>query len=319
MNEQDQDVQQMMQPLREREMERKRFGMCIRVLLCAVVILGAGMLLKRAPGLERYWFVGPLLLVFGAGWLLKLSWENYREAYKNACVSSALSELFTDLDYDPYGGISDRTISETGMLYMGDSIFIDDSIRGRYNDVYLERSDLRIQEKRQQRELEAQSYTEYGTPRTVNVTIFRGRWLIYDFKKTFRGDVQIVQNGFRCAGQQKGMDTAFSRTGMELDSGNRHFRIYMKNVDGCFSISSSLMEQVQKLADSVRGKLMIGMIGSELHIAIDDFRGSLEPPLNVFLPIRKERVIRQVRGEMDSITQFIDKLRLENNLFIQED
>lgn len=321
MDEQDQDVQQTIRSLRDAEMERKRFGMCIRVLLCAAVIAGAGMALKRVPGLERYWFVGPLLLTFGAGWLLKLPWNEYREAYKNACVSSALSGLFTDLDYDQYGGISEMAISETGLIYMGDSVFIEDSIRGRYNDVYLERSDVHIQEKRQQRRYDSRgSYDCHtGRTRTANVTIFRGRWLVYDFKKTFRGDVQIVQKGFRCAGQRTGMGTVFSRTGMELDSGNSHFRIYMKNVSDVFSIGSSLMEQVQKLADSVKGKLMIGMIGSELHVVIDDNGRSLEPPLNVFLPIREDRVVRQVRGEMDSITQFIDKLRLVNDLFIQED
>lgn len=321
MNEQDLDVQQTIRSLRDAEMERKRFGMCIRVLLCVVVIFGAGVLLKDVPGLERCWFVGPLLLTFGASWLLKLSWENYREAYKNACVSSALSELFTDLDYDQYGGISDRAISETGLIYMGDSVFIEDCIRGRYNDVYLERSDVRIQEQRQQRQYNSRDNYDYHMTRkrTENVTIFRGRWLVYDFKKTFRGDVQIVQKGFRCTGQHIGMDTVFSRTGMEVDPGNSHFRVRMKNVNGNVAISSSLMAQVQKLADGVKGKLMVGLIGSELHVVIDDNGRSLEPPLNLFLPIREDHVIRQVRGEMDSVTQFIDKLRLNNDLFIQED
>ncbi len=315
MYEQDQDVQQMVQSLRVGEMNRKRLGMCVRIVLYVAFFVGAAFLVKPIPGLGQYWIMVPVLGIVVAKWFLKHPWEEYREAYKKACVGSALGTMFTDLDFDPYDGISDRLISETGLIYMGDSFHVEDCIRGRYNTNYVERSDIRIQGQRRQLEVKKSVIIDRPRVRTYMITIFRGRWLIYDFQKPFLADVQIVQKGFRCTGQQRGMDTSFSRTGMQLEPGNSHFRAFIKHSDGQFAINSTLMAQIQALSDSVRGKLMVGFVGSKLHIVIDDNGRSLEPPLNIFLPLREERVIRQLRGEMEAISQFIDKIRLEDNLF----
>ena len=310
---------------RKKEMERNRIGMCVRVLLAAAVIAAATVFSSKIPGFGKYWFIVPFFGLFAACWVLKYAWRDYREAYKLSCVRGALETMFTDLYYAPFDGISDRTISESGLIYMGDSCHVEDCIRARYNGLYLERSDVRIQEQRQQTQYNRYNGGEYRGKRqkNVNVTLFRGRWLIYDFKKPFRADVQIVQKGFRCTGQQIGqnkhMDTTFKRRGLGLDTGNKHFLMYIKNSNEAFHVSKNLMDRIQKLADSVTGKLMVGFVGTELHIAIDDNRPSLEPPYNIFLPLREDRVTKKLRSEMDSITEFIEKLRLENNLFLQED
>lgn len=326
MEEQDRSLQQLEQHAFYKEAEKLRIGMCIRVVLYLAVIAGASFAMHRYldRSIGKYWPIVPLGGIITAKWFFKHPWEDYREAYKKGCVYGALESLFTDLYYDPYDGISDRTISETGMMYMGDRVHTEDYIRASFNGIPFEQSDLRIEEKQVRSDAGRRRRNRiYGSPRysSYYARIFSGRWMIFPLDKPFRTSVQILQKGFRNTiprrnAEQHSSDTVFERTGMELESFQKDFRVLVRNSHNSHSIvTPALMEQVQNLSKHVKGKLMIGFLSDELHISIDDNGNSLEPPINIFLPIRGESAVKRLRSEMEAITQFFDWIRCNSQFY----
>jgi len=217
-----------------------------------------------------------------------------------------LQSQFTDLVYSPREGIPRETITATQMMSMGTSFHAEDYVRARYRDIPFEQSDVLIQQ---------------STGKTV-VTIFQGRWMIFDFNKPFRANFQIVQKGFPCAKHRRffgAEDSLFQKISMESEAFNEEFRVYARDAhDAFYVITPALMEHLQRLANHCDGKLMFCFVGQRLHIAIHDNKDSFEPG-SVFKAIDEEKATRKIREEIEVITQFIDKLSLDNNLFIPEE
>ena len=298
------------------EMERKRFGMCLRVTLCAAITIGLPLLCKSNPRLgNELWIMCLLFGICFSAWFLKRPWKEYREAYRMGCVRDALKAEFPDLHYDPLDGIPEMTILETGMIYTGDSVYMNDHIQARFNNIPLEESSLRIEEQRS-------SVDEDGKVRTYNVTIFTGRWMIFDFENPFRADVRIARKGIRGTAHKGtygsgGYDTVFERTGVKLDSSAyKHFDVYFRNLqDNSGSVTPALMERIQALSKHTRGKLMLGFIGNRLHVVIDDKQCIFDPPRCVFLPVRGSRMVRNFRNEIETVTQFVSELQKNSYFF----
>ena len=326
MEEQDSALRQSEQRALYRQAEKHRVGMCVRVVLYLAVLAGAAFAMHRYldRSIGKYWPIVPLGGIITAKWFFKHPWEDYREAYKNGCVYAALESLFTDLHYNPYDGISDRVISETGLIYMGDRVHTEDYIRASFNGIPFEQSDLCIEELREE---SGSSRNRRGFGADANrkkgayyAKIFSGRWMIFTLDKPFRANMQILQKGFRNS-VHRGMvarhssDTVFERTGMELESLHKDFRVLVRSVHGGSVITPTLMGQVQALSGQVKGKLMLGFLGDELHVSIDDNGNSLEPPINIFLPIREESAVKRLRSEMEAITQFFDWIRCNSQFY----
>ena len=259
-------------------------------------------------------FVVVLGFVFGA-LLASGPQKRYRAAFKEAFVERSLQSIFTNLYYEPTQGISYDTIASTKMMYMGDRFHSEDYIHARYKDVRFEQSDVHIEEERQTTDSKGHTSTHY-------VTIFRGRWMIFDFNKEFRAKVQIAQKGFPNAKRKRFFgkkETLFKKVEMESASFNKAFQVYAQNEhDAFYIITPAFMERVQNLSARNKGKLMFCFIGNRLHIAIHDGKDSFEPG-SVFKPINEAQVMQRIRDEIEVITQFIDELSLDNDLFVQED
>ena len=241
--------------------------------------------------------------------------QRYRAAFKQAYVRRALQSVFTNLYYDPERGISYETIAATRMMNMGDRFHSEDYISGRYKDIPFEQSDVHIEEEQQSTDSEGHTHTEY-------VTIFRGRWMIFDFNKEFRANVQIAQKGFRTAKRKRFFgkkETLFKKVELESETFNKEFQVYAQNEhDAFYIITPAFMERIEGLAAQNKGKMMFCFVGQRLHIAIHDNKDSFEPG-SVFKAIDEEKATRKIREEIEVITQFIDELSLDNNLFIPEE
>lgn len=57
---------------------------------------------------------------------------------------------------------------------------------------------------------------------------------------------------------------------------------------------------------------------NQLHIAIQSNKDSLEAP-SVFKRLDEVQIRQKLRDEIEGITQFIDALSLDNDLFVQEE
>ena len=306
------------------ELNELRKAVRNRLLICLSILAALGIaliLLLRQSG-DRFLSFSilpvalPIVLVPGlllSLWVTKKPRQRYRAAFKDAFVKRSLESVFTDLRYEPEQGIPYETIAATKMMYMGDRFHSEDYIHARYRNVRFTQSDVHIEEEHQSTDSEGHTTTEY-------VTIFRGRWMIFDFNKEFRANVQIVQKGFRTARRKRFFgkkETLFKKVELESETFNKQFQVYAQDEhDAFYIITPAFMERIEGLAAHNKGKMMFCFVGQRLHIAIHDNKDSFEPG-SVFKRIDEEKATRKIREEIEVITQFIDELSLDNNLFVQ--
>lgn len=150
---------------------------------------------------------------------IKLSKE-FNKAFKDVFVLKSLQEIFTDLIYNPEKGLDESVIRNTQMMNMGDRYSSNDFISGKYKNFNVVQADVHIEE-------EHETIDSDGHTTITWVTLFRGRWMIFDFNKTFKTNIQVCQKGF---GKAK-LNNLFSKSKykkvmMEDQKFNNNFKIY---------------------------------------------------------------------------------------------
>ncbi len=239
-------------------------------------------------------------------------WKGYREAFKQLYVENYLDSVFAELRYEPdqriHTGYVEKTMIVPKRFRDNWRLAGNDYISGRYKQTRFQRSDLCL--------IYCFGKSNHSRKNTV---VFSGRWMIVEFNKSFRSKVQIVQKGF-CNSPRKRTfemsDSVFDPVEMESADFNSRFLVYAKNEHEAFYlITPQLMERLQQLADRTGGKLFFCFVKNQLHIAIQSNKDSLEAP-SVFKRLDEAQITQQFREEIEGITQFIDELSLDNNLFI---
>ena len=236
--------------------------------------------------------------------------KEYYLAFKSYFVKSALANIFTNLNYQPDNGISRATIASTNMMRMGDRYSSNDLVTGNYKTIGFTQSDVHIEEEHETRDSD-------GHTRRYYVTIFKGRWMIFDFNKTFKADVQVAQKGFGnnklgswFSGEQK-----FEKVEMESQEFNKAFNVYAQQpLDAFYILTPKIMEKIRNLDEKNEGKLLLCFIDNKLHVGIYNYEDSFEHK-SVFKPIDEEKTRTDISTDIQKITMFIDELELDNDLF----
>lgn len=235
--------------------------------------------------------------------------KSYVDNFKNYFVKRTLEKIFTDLQYNPDRGIPEDVISGTGMMYTGDRYTTNDLILGKYKNINFMQSDVHIEE-------EHESTDSDGHTTTYYVTIFQGRWMIFDFNKTFKANVEVCEKGF--SGNQANTlfgKSKYQKVKMESEEFNKKFRVYAQDPhDAFFIITPSLMEKIKRLEAANKGKLFLGFCNNQLHVGIHDGSDSFEPG-SCFSKINEEEIMNRMSTDVSKITMFVDELELDNDLF----
>ena len=242
--------------------------------------------------------------------------NEYKMAFKKVFVVKVLESKFSDLIYEPNLGMPYETIAKTNMMHMGNIYESEDFISAKYKNIKFEQADVHIQE-------EETSTDSDGNTTTTYVTIFKGRWMVFDFNKTFKANVQIVQKGFgnskvKMVSLFRKKDDLFKKVSMESEEFNKRFKVYAQSEHEAFYlITPALMTRIIKLDELNKGKLLLGFIDNRLHIGIYDNKDSFEYG-SIFKKINEEEIVKRISGEVETITQFVDELNLDNDLFKKE-
>lgn len=237
--------------------------------------------------------------------------NEFNNGFKNKYVLSSLNKIFTDLKYFPDKGLHYSVIANTRMMDMGDRYSSNDYFEGKYKNVNVRQADVHIEE-------EEETTDSEGNTTTTWVTIFKGKWMIFDFNKSFTANVQVSQKGFGNSRVNNwGEKNKYKKVEMEDVEFNKMFRIYAQNEhDAFYILTPSLMEKIKKLANSVDGKLLMCFIDNELHIGLYNYKDSFE--YNVYKKIDEEKINNDISKDIKIITDFIDELNLDNSLFRRE-
>ncbi len=259
-------------------------------------------------------FISLFVIIFGVIITIIINVKptrNFTLAFKDTFVLKTLESVFTDLIYEPESGLDESVIRNTGMMYMGDRYSSNDYISGKYKNINFTQADVHIEE-------EHQTTDSNGNTTTTWITIFKGRWMIFDFNKYFKANIQVSQKGF---GNSKlnnwGAKIKYKKVMMEDQAFNNIFKTYAQNEhDAFYILTPALMEKIKKLTSNISGSLLFCFIDNKLHIGIQNNKDSFEH--SIFTKINAEEVTKEISQDIKLITNFVDELNLDNDLFRRE-
>lgn len=234
-------------------------------------------------------------------------------AFKDTFVLKSLQTVFTDLDYKPEYGIDESAIKSTQMMYMGDRYSSNDYISAKYKDVNFVQADVHIEEERE-------SEDANGNSESYWVTLFKGRWMIFDFNKEFKANIQVRQKGFgnaKVSNWGKKKDDKFKKIALEDLEFNHKFKVYAQSEhDAFYVLTPSLMRRIITLSSNIQGKVLLCFVNNKLHVGIQNNKDSFEH--SIFKAINEESVVENILKDIKVITSFVDELNLDNDLFRKE-
>jgi len=237
--------------------------------------------------------------------IMAIKQRKYRSLYKDFYVRHSINQVFSDANYNPNKGISFDTIASTKMLNMGDRFESSDYVSGKYKNVPFELSDVHIQE--------VVVISNGKTTTTTYTTIFKGRWMIFDFNKTFKSNIKVAAKNF--FGGRSTIFSKLQRVKMESEEFNKKFYVFGDNEHDVFYIlTPQLMEKIEELSDSIGGRVMLCFINSKLHVALNNGRDYFEPN-SIFSNKSDDDIVGQINNEIRQITMFIDKLDIDTDIF----
>ena len=294
--------------IEELENLRKKARNTILIGVICGLVLTAMSLVFKSPFVS---FAIIVLTIIITAILSSKSTREFSLAFKNTFVLTSLKSVFSDLVYEPEKGLNESVISSTGMMYMGDRYSSNDYISGKYKNINVVQADVHIEE-------EEETTDSEGNTTTTWVTIFRGRWMVFDFNKTFKANIQVSQKGFGNSRISNwGAKIKYKKVMMEDQDFNNKFRIYAQDEhDAFYILTPSLMEKIKRLTSNISAKLLFCFVDNKLHIGIQNNKDSFEH--GVFTKINEEKVVNEISQDIKLITNFVDELSLDNDLFRRE-
>lgn len=229
----------------------------------------------------------------------------FEKNFKNIFVKKALEDNFENITYNPDKGFDEEFIDEIGMLDTADSYHSNDLITGEYKGIKFECSDIHIQE-------EHKSTDSDGNTTTTWVTIFEGKLMIFEFNKKFKADLQVSSASFGAEALPWGK--RFTKVEMEDIEFNKKFCVYAENEHEAFYIlTPHFMEKLKEIEEKINAGIMFCFVDNKLHIALDNNKDSFE--CNVFKPINEKEIEEEIIKDIKEITNFVEELNLDNDLF----
>lgn len=232
--------------------------------------------------------------------------KEYVTVYKNLLVRTALESVFDDFKFYPSLGISENEIRFTNMMQLGNRYQSEDYIKGIYKGVPFEQSDVLIQ-----------NVTSTGKT-TTTITYFEGRWMIFEFNKDFRCDLQVREKGFSYSKKKSGLFTASQEKRQKIEfediNFNNSFNVYgQDNQEAFYLLTPQIMEAMCDLSHRTNGKIMFCFVHNKLHVAVNTGKDSFEPPIFRNIDIQAE--CTKISDEINLITQFIELLNLDKTIY----
>lgn len=292
-----------------RQTYRNKIGKCTCI---ALVAMALAFLIGMGDGTGSFWgFLGfgvvfwvSIVIIF---FVTRKAQMAYRAAYKAYFVEKNLRKTFTDVQYSHEMGLDRGVLSSTQMINMGDVYGSNDLVTGRYKDVAFAQADVHIQE----RHTDSDGNTTY-------VTIFKGRFMVYEFPKEFNFRLEVVEKRFganRVPGGNPQTGRKFEKIEVESNEFNKIFKTYAEDgFEAFYLLDPVFIQNVLVLGKQYKGKIFLGFLDNKLIVGIKDGKDAFEPP-NVFRKLDEATETEKVAKDIHLITNFVDQLKLNRKLF----
>ncbi len=233
--------------------------------------------------------------------------EAYKKAYKAYFVATTLEHTFTNLNYHHDLGMNREMLANTGMINLGDRYHSNDLVVANYKNVNFVQADAHIEEE----------HTDSDGD-TTYVTIFKGRFMFFEFPKKFNFRLEVVGSKFRpykVPRQDQKIIRKFEKIQTESTDFNKSFRIFAEDgFEAYYILDPSFMEKIQAIGETYKYQIIFGFTDNKLLVGINDGKDSFEPP-KCSKPIDEKAELEKISKDIQVITDFIDKLNLDKKLF----
>lgn len=234
--------------------------------------------------------------------------KKFNKEYKNVYVLNFLKQNFEDIIYKPEEGINKKEIKKYNTLNLGDRFTSNDYIYGTYKNVKFEQSDIHIQKKYEEEDKDGNKIITWET-------IFEGRYMIFDFNKNFKANVQVISNNFTKSSLPHSKNN--KKVKLEDIEFNKMFKIYSEiEHDAFYILTPHFMEKIKKLYKELDAPIKLTFMENKLHVAVNNGENSFE--YNVLNPINEKEIEQDITKDIKLITDFVNELNLDNNLFKKE-
>ena len=218
---------------------------------------------------------------------------DYIRIFKNVIVLPLLKESFTNLYFDYYKGINSQVLYANDRIRIGNNYHSSNYISGEYKNVKFEQADVHIQVLHRRR----------------YVTVFQGRWIIFDLNKNIESSFQIVQKGFSCF-KWNNKESVFKKIKIELPKSIKNIAIFAQDeFTASYLITPTLLEEIEKIIKNSNGKskYIFYFTNNKLHVGIDNRKNSFEP-ISFFRKLNIDKINKDVYNDIHLITQLVDEL-----------
>ena len=221
-----------------------------------------------------------------------------------------LRKTFTDLSYDHQAGLARNLLDLTGMINTGDRYSSNDYTSGKYKNVAFHQSDVHIETR----------YTD-SDGGTYYATIFRGRFMIFEFPKQFNFKLEIVGRSFyayKKPGKNAKTGQKAQKIATESNEFNRMFRVFGQDgFEAYYILDPAFMVKIMDIATMHKDRVLFAFFENQLIIGLDDGKDSFEPP-SPLKKIDETKESAKATQYIKTITDFVDQLSLDRKLFTNQ-
>ena len=263
----------------------------------SMVISAALFVFTSAPGILVFGLliVGAITLFFGYS-----SYTTIQDDFKAHVLKDILEDSVEGGDYRPGMGLETTQVYQTECLAMADEMKTEDFLSGAIDGVSFISSDVRLS-----------NYQTVSTGKTTTRVLtpyFTGRVFSFDFNKTFKGRVFVMEKG----GPKSQYDT--EKVELESHDFNDTFKTYSTDPHTAFYVlTPQIINGLLKIEKNHPGELAFSFIGTKLHVTINNNLDTFE--LNMFRPLNED-AIKAFKSDLDIFKDIVTTLKLNRKIFV---
>ena len=285
---------------------------CVVVALSAIVAIIIGVFSSTAALGSSLMgiMLGFIIMIIGLIIILFLNQKQFKEyhrAYKEYFIEQNLHTVFSQLEYKHELGLPSSFLCGTGMINTGDRYKSNDYTRGKYQDVAFCQADVSIE-------------TEYtdSDGDTHYSTIFKGRFMVFEFPKEFNFKLALVGKNFRAFRKplkNKTTGRKLEKIATESDHFNKIIKTYAEDgFEAFYLLDPKTIAKIEDITTRHNNRIVFLFCNNQLIIGLDNGKDSFEPPLP-FKQIDEAKEKAKVGSDIRIITEFVDELALNRKIF----
>lgn len=251
-------------------------------------------------GFYGYWVVAAIILI--GFWLAKVPVNlRYKNAFKEQVVAKGLQSVLDNVDFQPANKLDESIIRAAALFPQYDIYSGNDYLAADYHGHHFVQSDVHLQEERE--ETYRDSDDELQT-RTVYVSVFRGRLMVFDYDAISNEPVAVYDRRGGKPKSSKAIQT-------ELDAFNRKFSISAPSPTAALRIlTPPVLEGIVLAAGKLGYPLDISFKDDKLYVALTCGDAFEAAGGDITLSEQRQRIT----GEIKTMLDFVDTLYLEKPL-----